>query len=94
MARNKSEKLPHECTEVEPDFYKLLRIYAERHVSREHRSRQVRDGGVFWGISLGRDGSDFWQTFSHLKKDIWFKWSDATKKTYIADYMDYLYGAQ
>ena len=57
MARNKSEKLPHEEPGVESGFYKLLRMYAERHVSRENPAAQVRDGSVFWGISLGREGA-------------------------------------
>lgn len=94
MPRNKSEKLPNEDPEVDPDFYKLLHIYAEAHVEDGTPSQRVRDNAVRWG---GRDPQKVYELFrpwTQSKKDLWYRWSEDPKRAYVADYMDYLYGTQ
>ena len=93
MARNKSEKLPPQSPDVDPDFYKLLRIYAANHVERGTPTLHVRDNIVRWGQD-SPGVYDLFTPWARTKKERWYNWSIPPKRAYIADYMDYLYGAQ
>ncbi len=91
MARNKSEKLPPEKLDVDPDFYKILRIYAEAHVKRDVPTRMVRDASKHWGVG-GERSRDLFNAFPDQKKNRWWDLADSFKQAYVADYMEYLYG--
>ena len=95
MPRNKSEKnpKPDEAPGVEPDFYNLMRIYAEKHVQRDLPTRIVRADPDRWGTA-GTASRDLFNTFAHQKKEAWWNLSNKFKQAYVADYMDYLYGTQ
>jgi len=93
MPRNKSEKTPYECSEVDPEFYKLLRVYAEYNVTMCVRTIDVRNGDAVWGLSV-RAANKMFRDFGNKKRDAWWNIDDASKRTYVADYMDYLYGTQ
>ena len=92
MPRNKSEKPPYECTEVNPDFYRILRMYAQANLKQDLSARDVREGRP-WGSR--NDGvTDLFRNFGIGKKSSWYHWADSAKRNYIADYMDYLYATQ
>lgn len=93
MPRNRSEKQPYECPDVDSDFYALLRIYAQAHVEEGTLSVNVRDEAVAWG----HRGASVWQLFrpwNHDKKDTWYAWPEPAKVNYVADYMEFLYATQ
>lgn len=92
MPRNRSEKLPYECPDVEPDIYKVLRLFAEDLVKREVSASCVRNRDARWSGS--QKGERAFAILSSQKQEAWYDWPVVHKRTYIADYMDYLYATQ
>ena len=92
MPRNRSEKLPYECPDVDADIYKVLRLFAEDLVKREISAASIRNGDTRWSGS--HKGERAFGALSSSKQGAWYDWPTVHKRTYIADYMDHLYATQ